>query len=396
MPGSVLVLGAGASGLACAVAASARGLAVTVLDANPGPGRKLAVCGGGKANFTNRDLDPARDYRSANPAFAVSALRRFGPGHLQTWMADHGFAWEERDHGRLFGVVPAREIACALEQEARNHGAIFAYHVVVDGVSRGEDGFAVTAGKRRWKADAVVVATGGPAWPQGGASDFGHQVARSFGLDVVPVAPGLVPLVYDADDAARLGPLAGLSLPVVATCRGRSFADALLFTHQGMSGPAILQVSNAWQAGDPVVLDLSPGRSMAEFLASERANSPTRTLAASLARHLPRRLAEAVLARSSVGNPTFATLRREATERLIDAVHRFTWTPAGKADWRQAEVTMGGVDTRCVSSRSFEARDVPGLYFVGEVLDVTGQLGGYNLQWAFASGFCAGGGLTGA
>ncbi|MEG6548777.1 NAD(P)/FAD-dependent oxidoreductase [Desulfocurvibacter africanus] len=380
----VLVLGAGASGLMCAMEAAKRGRRVAVLDHAGKAGRKLRLTGGGKCNFTNLDVSAA-NYVSANPHFCKSALARFDQYAAMEMLSSHGIAWEEREHGRLFCLGSAGEVAGLLTTLCHRQGVDILLDCTIREVDREQGLFRAATSQGVFLAPSLVVATGSPAWPQVGATRLGLEIARHFGLPVMPVRPALAPLVMAKD--WPLAGLAGISLPATAQVADRSFSDHLLFTHEGLSGPAALQVSLFWRPGLEVSINFLPELQLMDFLAS----LPDRKvkLRNALSRVLPARLA-AALCSAELGDKTVANLSRAEQETALASVHSFRVTPLSIEGFAKAEVAAGGVDTRELSSKTMEAAQMPGLYFIGEVLDVTGMLGGYNLQWAWASGFAAG------
>ncbi|MFH1464633.1 MAG: aminoacetone oxidase family FAD-binding enzyme [Pseudomonadota bacterium] len=384
----VLILGAGASGLACAVTAARRGRRVLVVDHQQRPGRKLLLTGGGRCNVTNREVTAAH-YHSANRHFPRSALARFGPDAVLRCLSAARLPVEERDHGRLFLRGSAGDLLDLLLREARAAGVEFSLGTAVEGATRASDGtFTVATARGLLTAPRLVVATGGPAWPTSGATGIGHALARGFGLAVFLPRPALVPLVWSAEDRACYGALAGNHLEVTASTAGSpAFTDRMLFTHRGLSGPAILQVSTWWQPGQEVLLDLLPGPDPRPDLLAIRAERPRLTLRTALGWRLPRRL---VATLPLPQDQPLAALSEGAIAAAIAALRAWAVRPAGTGGFGAAEATAGGVDTAELSSKTMEARRVPGLFFTGEVLDVTGWLGGYNLHWAWASGAAAG------
>jgi predicted Rossmann fold flavoprotein len=365
---------------------------VLVLERNSRPGLKVLVSGGGRANFTNRAVS-ADDYVSENPDFARSALARYSPADVLALVERHGIAWHERRHGQLFCNDSAKLLLRLLLDECAAAGVQVRTGVDVRGARRLDpprDG-------ARWLAEteagevaceSLVVATGGLSWPRLGVSDLGHRLARQAGLRVVPPRPGLVPLEWSRPDRARYGELAGIAVPARVRCGGRAFEEAVLFTHGGLSGPAILQASNHWRLGEALEIDWLPGLDLRADLAARRADGTRAGLRAVLAERLPRRLLDALL--PDLPERPLAQVSDRELEAACDVLQRWRRVPAGDAGWDKAEVTLGGVDTRDLSSRTLEARGAPGLHFVGEVLDVTGALGGFNFQWAWASGHAAG------
>lgn len=379
----VIVLGGGAAGLMCAIEAGKRGRRVAVLEHAERVGKKILISGGGRCNFTNLYCRP-ENFISANPHFCKSALARYTPDDFVTLVRKHGIAYHEKKPGQLFCDGSAREIVGMLERECEWAGVQIFTGAKVSEV-RCSDDFEVATGAGLFVAPAVVVATGGLSIPKIGATSFGYDLARQFGLKIQPCRPALVPLVFDADDRQHYSDLAGVSAEVVASSDGQRFREKMLFTHRGLSGPAILQISSYWRPGEAITLDLAPD---AEPLATIRASSTSRDatmLRQALRSELPTRLADRWLEMHGPAGFTNATLD-EFSKRL----HAWPITPAGTEGYEKAEVTAGGVDTDELSAKTMESRKVPGLYFIGEVVDVTGHLGGFNFQWAWASGFAAG------
>jgi len=385
----VLILGAGASGLMCALEAVGRGRRTAIVDQASRPGRKLRLTGGGKCNFTNLDLS-ATHYVSENPHFCKSALARFDQHAAMGFFADHGLTWEEREHGRLFFLGSAGDAAGLLTTLCRRQGVEFFLGHAVTKVDRQAGLFRVSTDQGEQRASSLVVATGGPAWPQAGATDIGLRIAQSFGLAVIPMRPALAPLVMD--QGWPLAGLAGVSLPVGMHVADRAFLDHLLFTHKGLSGPAALQASLFWRPGLELAIDFLPGASLTNFLAElpDRKIKLRNALARVLSARLAAALCGAALYEAALGEKPVSGLSAAELEALAARVHAFTVVPKATEGWPKAEVTAGGVDTRELSSKTMEARKAPGLHFIGEVVDVTGMLGGYNLQWAWSSGLAAG------
>jgi len=388
----VAIAGAGASGLFCALSAARRGLSVAVFDHNAQAGKKLGITGGGRCNFGNTGVGPG-NYLSGNPHFCVSALSRFGALGFKEFLEENGMGAVEENHGQLFCREGAVAVAGLLERSAREAGVHFYMDARIKNIERpGKFRIAYPGGTVM--SENLVVAAGGLAWPQVGASCFGYGVAETFGLDVVEPRPALTPLTLGPDwDMAQLS---GVSLPARVTCGGHEFTDDLLFTHTGLSGPAILQISSYWEPKKALRVDWLPGRSAREELMLMRAGKSSKMLVKNaLARLVPARLA-ALLAPPELLAKSVSQLRKEELALLAKRLSEFEITPKELAGYKKAEVTAGGVDTRAVSSKTMESLVVPRLFFVGEVLDVTGHLGGYNLHWAFASGFAAGQSLKGS
>ncbi len=381
-----IVLGAGGAGLMCAAVAGQRGRRVLVVDHAPEPGRKILISGGGRCNFTNLGTAPER-FLSANPHFARSALAGYTAADFVALVERHGIAWHEKTLGQLFCDRRATQIVQLLLDECSGGGVEIALGHPVADVAHADGRFTVTFGDRVARAPALVIATGGPSIPKLGATGFAYDLARRFGLKVVEPRPALVPLTLAADEAL-FRDLSGVATPVVARCGKASFAEAALFTHRGLSGPAILQVSSYWRHGETVGIDFLPGAEAGWALAAKRAR-PRGALRGVLAAQLPDRLAEALAARldlaGELGNLTDRRLG-DAERALRD----WRFLPNGSEGLAKAEVTVGGIATTGLSSQTMAARHLPGLYAIGEAVDVTGWLGGYNFQWAWASGVAAG------
>ncbi|MBP7365937.1 MAG: NAD(P)/FAD-dependent oxidoreductase [Pseudoxanthomonas sp.] len=384
-----IVIGAGAAGLMCALTAGGRGLRVLVVEHANKVGKKILMSGGGRCNFTNTGTGPA-NYLSANPHFCKSALARYTPAHFIEMVDRHRIGWHEKTLGQLFCDVSSKLIVKMLLDECAATGVEVRTHCTIERVGRGDDGaFELRTPQGRFAAPALVVASGGLSIPSLGASGFGYELARRFGHALRPTRAGLVPLTLSGSHQQRLADLSGVSLEVEARCNGHSFREALLFTHRGVSGPAILQISSYWQPGDELRLDLLPGRDAHDWLCAQRRQRPDAELKTVLAEVLPRRFAQRLCERWLPNRP----MRQYDPPQLRQAAALLADWPlvaSGTEGYRTAEVTLGGVDTEGVSSSTMQSRHVPGLYFIGEVLDVTGWLGGYNFQWAWASGHAAG------
>jgi predicted Rossmann fold flavoprotein len=386
----VLVLGAGAAGLIAAHEAAARGCAVAVVEHQTLPGRKLAITGGGLCNVTNTDVD-AKCYLGANPHFVRSALARFTHWDTITLLGELAIGTQERERGELFCDQRATLLAERLWARAQSAGAKLLRGCSIDGLAhRPGGGFTCRSSRGPLEADAVIVATGGASCPRVGATSIGLEIAEGLGVPVVPPRPGLVPLLLAPRDLERLGPLAGNALDVLVRCPGSpGFRANMLFTHKGLSGPAILQVSSYWRPGQPITVDLLPDLRLEEELREARTTSPRSSLHSVLARWLPRRLV-ATLQQRELPSLHMGELSNRQAAAIVRTLAAWTLHPSGTAGWDQAEVMLGGVDTRAISSKTMQATGLPGLHFAGEVLDVTGWLGGYNLQWAWSSGWVAG------
>jgi predicted Rossmann fold flavoprotein len=384
----VLIVGAGAAGLFCAMHAGRGGRRVLLLEHAHRIGKKILISGGGRCNFTNLHTT-ADNFLSANPHFAKSALARYTPADFLELVEKHNIPWHEKTLGQLFCDRAASDIVSMLEKECADAGVTIQVATPVHEVSHHE-GFHVTTGTGVFSGRSLVIATGGLSIPKMGATPFGYQVAQRFGLRLQPCRPALVPLTFVPEDLNRYAALAGISTEAVASAGSARFREKLLFTHRGLSGPAILQVSSYWQPGQPVMIDLAPGRLWTEPLRAQISQRDLASARTALHGVLPHRLADRWLA---LQPPAAWT-----NQGLVDAesaLHRWTLYPAGTEGYEKAEVTAGGVDTAELSARTMESRKVPGLYFIGEVVDVTGHLGGFNFQWAWASGAAAGRALAG-
>ncbi|WP_323993777.1 NAD(P)/FAD-dependent oxidoreductase [Nguyenibacter sp. L1] len=382
-----IVLGAGAAGLMTALTAGQRGRRVAVLDHADEAGRKILISGGGRCNFTNLDCAATR-FLSGNPHFAKSALARFGPADILAMIERHKIAWHEKTLGQLFCDGSARAVVAMLLAECAAGGVTIGLSHRITDVSL-SDRFVVTTDRGVYRAPALVLATGGLSIPKMGASGLSHAIARQFGLCVTDTAPALVPLTLDAAAWPWVRELSGVSLPVAARCGKARFDEAMLFTHRGLSGPAILQISSYWQAGQEICLDLLPEVDAAGALRAAKRQRPRIEGRTALAGLLPQRLAQAMAAHH-LPDGRLGDIPDAALNRLGQILSRWGLTPSGTEGFAKAEVTRGGIDTRGLSSRTMAARAVPGLYAVGEAVDVTGWLGGYNFQWAWASGHAAG------
>ena len=384
----VVVIGAGAAGMICAAEAGKRGRSVLVIDHAPKPGEKIRISGGGRCNFTNLNTSPAQ-FISRNPSFAISALRRYTQRDFIALVERYGIAYHEKTLGQLFCDGSSRQIVDLLLGEMREAGVRLRLGTGVEAVERDASGFILRLPAGAVGCRSLVVATGGKSIPKMGATGFGYDLARQFGLAVVETRPALVPLTLEPTMLERLAPLAGVAVDAVAACGRTTFAEAMLFTHRGLSGPAILQISSYWREGDEVTLSLLPGVNLFEELRAARAQNGRQALQTALSGFLPKRLAQLV-ADGEKGPANLADYSDKRLRGIEEAVNRWRFKPAGSEGYRTAEVTLGGVDTSELDSRTMEAKRVPGLYFIGEVVDVTGWLGGYNFQWAWSSGWCAG------
>lgn len=396
-----VIIGAGAAGLHCAAIAGQRGLRVLLIDHAERVAEKIRISGGGRCNFTNRDTTPAQ-FLSANPAFCRSALARYRPADFIALLQRHRIAFHEKHKGQLFCDDSSEDIIAMLLRECEA-GAVTRWQpCAVHAVTHGASGFEIATDRGTVRSSRVVVATGGLSIPKIGATDFGHRLARQFGHTVVETRPALVPLTFDADAWQPFSALAGLSLEAVVSTgsskgrdkTGGEFTEDLLFTHRGLSGPAVLQISSYWRPGTPLTLDLVPQHDLQHALTAAKATS-RRKLSNELAEWLPRRLADTwLLNQPEIVDRPLPDLRDRELITLAASLHQWQLVPSGTEGYRKAEVTSGGVDTRELSSTTLESKRVPGLHFIGEVVDVTGWLGGYNFQWAWASAAACAGALA--
>jgi predicted Rossmann fold flavoprotein len=382
----VIIIGAGAAGMMAAFTAGQRGRRVLLLDHAPEAGRKILISGGGRCNFTNRFTAPDRFF-SANPHFAKSALARYTAADFTALVGKHGIPSHEKTLGQLFCDGSARAIVAMLLAECAAGGVEIRLNHRITGLSRA-DNFTVDTDHGSFNAPALILATGGLSIPKLGATGFAYDAATRFGLPLTAIRPALVPLTAGGDDLALIRPLAGVALPVDAKSGRHCFHEAMLFTHRGLSGPAILQISSAWNDGEAITLDLLPGQDAAGLLRAQKAARPKAALRTVLGTMLPNRLAEALAPRWPQG--PLASITDRALNEVAAWLQGWTLHPAGSEGYAKAEVTRGGIDTAALSSRTMEAKAVPGLFVVGEAVDVTGWLGGYNFQWAWSSGWCAG------
>lgn len=383
----VVIVGAGAAGLMCAMTAGSRGRRVLLLEHNDRPGAKILISGGGRCNFTNLETAPER-FLSANPHFCKSALSRYTQHDFIALVGRHRIPYHEKTLGQLFCDGSAREIlAMLLEECAAGRVDLRTGHRITE-ITRA-DRFRIETDHAGFIAPALVLATGGLSIPKMGATGFAYEMARRFGLAVIEPRPGLVPLKVAGETLELCRTLAGVSVDAVASCGRASFRENILFTHRGLSGPAILQISSYWRDGDTLSLNLAPSLNMERFLADRKRTRPRAELKTVLAEVIPARLAHA-LAGAAASNLPIANIPDRSLSELAGRLGRWQLKPTGSEGWSKAEVTVCGIDTAALSSKTMEARDVPGLYAIGEAVDVTGWLGGYNFQWAWSSGWCAG------
>jgi predicted Rossmann fold flavoprotein len=386
----VIILGAGAAGLFAGIEAARRGRRVLVIDHAKAPGEKIRISGGGRCNFTNLGIAPDR-FLSKNPRFALSALKRYTQWDFIARMDAAGIAWHEKALGQLFCDGPATQVVSMLVGDLASAGGELWLGCAVQGVraqATGQ-GYEVETQRGILRAASVIVATGGKSIPKMGATGFGYRVAEDFGLPIVETRPALVPLTFAEQELVWMTPLAGVSVDGRVSHGRQSFDEAMLFTHRGLSGPAILQISSYWREGEAVTLDLSAGRDLAALLRQAKVEFPRIALRTALARLVPERLARHV-EQSFAAETALGTLANSLLDQIAGQLRAWRLMPVGSEGYRTAEVTLGGVDTEALDARTMQAKAHPGLYFIGEVVDVTGWLGGYNFQWAWSSGWAAG------
>jgi len=383
----VIIIGAGAAGLMCAAEAGKRGRKVLLLDHAQKAGEKIRISGGGRCNFTNL-YTTASDYLSQNPHFCKSALARFTPYDTIAMFDDAGIRWHEREHGQLFCDDSAKQVIKLLLELCHQASVSMQLNCRIENITQ-NNGFQVQSNLGTFEAQALVVATGGLSIPKMGATGLGYQIAQQFGLKLIETRAGLAPFRLTGEAHEQLKTLAGISLPVIASCHEQSFEEALLFTHRGMSGPAILQISSYWQEGDSININLLPKINIQAWLKEQCHKHGKQALRTVLSELLPKRL---VLhwCHKYLPDLPIQQLSSSQLHSIEQAIHHWQFKPAATEGYRTAEVTLGGIDTGELSSKTMQAKHVPNLYFIGEVMDVTGHLGGFNFQWAWASGYAAG------
>lgn len=386
----VVIIGAGAAGLMCAAQAGKRGRRVLLLDHAKKPGRKILISGGGRCNFTNYDVT-ANHYLSANPHFVKSALSQYTNWDFIGLVSDYGVAFEEREHGQLFCLDSAKDIVNVLLRECDMPEVSYEYQADIQAIEKTSNGFNLTVNGRDVRCQSLVVATGGLSMPKLGATPFGYKIAEQFGLTIVPTRAALVPFTLHVEDKDQLAGLAGVAIPSEITAsNGQVFKEALLFTHRGLSGPVVLQISSYWLPGQLLSINLVPNDDIEQLLSSNLEKHPNQSLKNTLAKVLPKRLIDVLIERNELVDKPLKQFNSKELAAIVNQLEHWKITPNGTEGYRTAEVTFGGVDTGAISSKTMECKQVPGLYFVGEVLDVTGWLGGYNFQWCWSSGWVAG------
>tara|TARA_E500000318_G_scaffold72954_1_gene67539 strand:- start:1719 stop:2897 length:1179 start_codon:yes stop_codon:yes gene_type:complete len=383
-----LIIGAGAAGMMCAVEAGKRGRSVLLVDHADAPGEKIRISGGGRCNFTNLRAAP-ENFLSDNPRFCISALRRYTQRDFIGLVEKHNIAYHEKTLGQLFCDGSAKAIIDMLLAELGEAGVQLELSTKVDSIERQGDGFHVALSSGPVEAASIVIATGGKSIPKMGATGFAYTIAEQFGIEVIEPRPGLVPLTYDSAMLERLKPLSGISVDAVVAHGKTRFAEGLLFTHRGLSGPSILQISSYWREGAEIVVDLTPGTDIAGRLIADKSSNAKQAVQTALSGYLPKRLAAAITEEANLTRPLGDTSDK-ALRQLGERVNRWRVAPSGSEGYRTAEVTLGGIDTAALNQKTMEVKAQPGLYFIGEAVDVTGWLGGYNFQWAWSSGWSAG------
>jgi len=386
----VVIVGAGAAGLMCAQQAGKRGRSVLVLDHAKKPGRKILISGGGKCNFTNYDVTAA-NYLCSNPHFVKSALSQYTNWDFISLVSKYGIEFEERDHGQLFCVDSAKQIVDMMLSECNLPSVEFEYRVDISCIEKSADGYIVTFDNVQVECQSLVIATGGVSMPKLGASPFGYKVAEQFGLNVIATSAGLVPFTLHKSDKDVISELSGIAVDAeITTQSGVSFTEALLFTHRGLSGPAVLQASSYWKPGEEISVNLVPAIDIEGLLANSRQKHPNQSLKNTLAKVLPKRLIEALIKLQLVQDKPLKQFNARELDDIATGLQQWKVVPNATEGYRTAEVTLGGVDTDHISSKTMEVKNIKGLYFIGEVLDVAGHLGGYNFQFCWSSGFVAG------
>ncbi|MEY3789068.1 MAG: hypothetical protein RLZ75_3276 [Pseudomonadota bacterium] len=384
----VIIIGAGASGLMCAIEAGKRGRRVIVLDHANKAGKKILMSGGGRCNFTNYFVE-SNNFISTNPHFCKSALSRYTQWDFLALITRYQIPYHEREHGQLFCNDSAKDILSMLLTECANTGVIVQLNTSIENIELHADNFHLKTNQGNFKGQSLVVATGGLSIPKMGASPFGYKVAQQFGISVIPTRAGLVPFSLQSDDKDKFSPLSGIAVPCIISNQRQSFKENMLFTHRGISGPAVLQISSYWELGEEITINLLPDVTLETELKLKRQVKIKNRLKTILDFYLPKRLLKCLLPEVLL-NTSLQDISDRQIILIAELLHKWTIKPNGTEGYRTAEVTVGGVDCQSLSSKTMESKVVPGLYFIGEVVDVTGWLGGYNFQWAWSSAWCAG------
>ncbi|MTI09825.1 BaiN/RdsA family NAD(P)/FAD-dependent oxidoreductase [Curvivirga aplysinae] len=384
----VIIIGGGAAGLFCAIHAGQRGRKVLVVDHSKKMAEKIRISGGGRCNFTNIHASP-NDFLSNNPRFCVSALKRYTQHDFIDLVKRHGIKFHEKTLGQLFCDDSAKDIINMLLKECKDVGVTLRTETSINQITKTNNGFALESTMGPMECESLVVACGGKSIPKIGATGFGYEVAAQFGHTILETRAGLVPLTFTDQLLDHMKSLSGLSVDAIVKYGKTTFREGMLFTHRGISGPSILQISSYWKEGDPIAINMAPDHNIQEELATARDKHPKQKLSTVLANFIPKRIAEKIT--SDVGaDRTMAELGKKTVNQAAAMINNWQVKPSGTEGYRTAEVTLGGVDTKEISSKTFESNKTEGLYFIGEVMDVTGHLGGFNFQWAWSSGYCAG------
>lgn len=387
----VIIIGAGAAGLMCAIEAGKRGRRVLVLDHAKKPAEKIRISGGGRCNFTNLHATP-NHFLSQNPKFCVYALARYTQHDFIDLVQKHRIAFHKKTLGQLFCDGSAQQIISMLLQECEWAGVQIHLETSIQSIEKSSNGFLLATSKGEISTASLVVACGGLSIPKIGATGYGYDIAMQFGIKIITPSPALVPLTFQPEELNRLAPLSGISLDATVAAGAQKFREGLLFTHRGLSGPSILQISSYWQPGQPIVVNLNPEQSLEAQLLNSKNAHPRQELLTALAQHLPKRLAQTMIEKINpeMIHKRIAEISDKHLRSLAASINAWSLIPSGTEGYRTAEVTLGGIDTEELSPKTMESKKVSGLYFIGEVVDVTGHLGGFNFQWAWSSGFAAG------
>ncbi len=384
----VIIIGAGAAGMMCAIEAGKRGRKVLLLEHTRKPGNKILMAGGGRCNFTNMNIDASK-FISHNPHFCKSALSRYTQWDFIAMLNDHNIPYQERQHGQLFCKNSSKDILEMLKSKCSSENVEIRLKTSITKIATTPKGFSVHGNSQIWKCESLVIATGGLSIPTAGATPFGYHIAEQFSIKVWPPSAGLVPFTLKPEDKKSFAPLSGISVDVTVSCNGQSFRENLLFTHRGLSGPAILQISNYWHSGQNVCINWLPDLELDQVILDKAKSNPKQQLKTFIGTILPHRLVPLLIDENLAEKP-LNQLTNAQIKNITQKLKSWQITPAGTEGYRTAEVTQGGIDCDSLSSKTMETKTQTGLYFIGEVIDVTGWLGGYNLQWAWSSGWCAG------
>lgn len=384
----VIVIGAGAAGLMCAIEAAKRGRQVIVLDHANRAGKKILMSGGGRCNFTNINIEPDK-FISANPHFCKSALSRYSQWHFIDHVQKSNIAYHEREHGQLFCENSSKDILKMLLAEAEKYNVVIQLNTTVEKITPVNATYKITTSKEKYQCQSLVIASGGLSIPKMGATPFGYKVAEQFNIRIMPTSAGLVPFTLQPEDKLRFESLSGIAISSTVKTGNTEFKENILFTHRGLSGPAILQISSYWKPGDTITINLLPAVHLYDLITTSKTDHPQHILKTLLTQILPKRLVN-IFIEHELLETKIKSLSKTQIESVVNSLQNWKIKPNGTEGYRTAEVTLGGVDCNALSSKTMQANDHPGLYFIGEVVDVTGWLGGYNFQWAWSSGWCAG------